>query len=128
MSFLLLPDVTQRAWVWPVLAASMGWHVYRRKTGVRRLELLEDGGVCLEPGAPDQRTGLLAPSSVALEHVFWLAWQGEEGRGAMMLCADQFLPEDWRQLQRWARLRGPARSGAEPAPGGEGVSSVRDRA
>lgn len=131
LSFLLLPDAVRHVWGWPVwglLLVSLGWQIHRRKSGIRRLALQEDGGLCLEPGSPGERTVGLLPSSVVLERVLWLVWQDEGRRAAAVLLADQFLAEDWRQLQRWARLRGPARFGVEPAPGGGEVSSVRDPA
>lgn len=131
LSFLLLQDVARDVWGWPVwglLLVSLGWQIHRQKSGIRRLALQEDGGLCLEAGLPGERTVGLLPSSVALERVLWLIWR-EEGRGAAtVLFAGQFLPEDWRLLQRWVRLRGPARFGVEPAPGGGEVSSVRDPA
>lgn len=128
-SFVLLQDDVRSVWcapVWGVLLLSLAWLCRRRGACVRRLALQEDGGLCLDPGQSGERSVGLLPSSVVLERVLWLIWR-ERGRGgAMMLCADQFLPEDWRQLQRWARLRGPARFGVEPGPGGEGLSSARD--
>lgn len=131
LSFLVLQDSARNVWGWPVwglLLVSLGWQIHRRKLGVRCMALQEDGGLCLEPGLPGERTVGLLPSSVVLERVLWLAWQEEGRKRATVLFADQFLPEDWRQLQRWARLRGPARFGVEPVPGGGGVSSVRDPA
>lgn len=130
-SFVLLQDAVRHAWavpVWGLLLLSLAWQFRRRRLGARRLVLQEDGGLCLDPGLPGERTVGLLPSSVVLERVLWLIWREQERSAAMMLCADQFLREDWRQLQRWARLRGPARFGVEPVPGGEGLSSARDPA
>ncbi len=131
LSFVLLQDALRQAWagpVWGLLLLSLVWHFRRRSPRVRRLALQEEGGLCLDPGLPGERTVGLLPSSVVLERVLWLIWREQGRSAAMMLCADQFLQEDWRQLQRWARLRGPARFGVEPEPGGEGFSSGRDPA